>query len=54
MKKVINLDKEYLASTIEGNKLTIETEKYIIQIKNKILLDKMRKWYMDILERCKK
>ena len=39
MKKIIDLDKEYQCSTDNHGKLSIETDKYIIQLKGKQLLD---------------
>ena len=38
-KKIINLDKEYQCSTDNYEGLSIETGKYIIEVKGKQLLD---------------
>ena len=38
-KKIINLDKEYQCSTDCLGSLSIETDKYIINVKGKQLLD---------------
>ncbi len=39
MKKTINLDKEYQCSTDNYGGLSIETEKYIFNVKNKQILE---------------
>ena len=39
MKKIINLDKEFQCASDSFGRLSIETEKYIIEIKGKQLLD---------------
>lgn len=43
MKKIIDLDKEYQCSTDNYSRLDIETENYIIKIKDKSLLNIIKK-----------
>ena len=58
MKKTINLDKEYQCSTDNYGGLSIETEKYIFNVKNKQILEiigasckkLLRKWINAIKE----